>query len=425
MSWDELAPDGVYPIAGANALFLEPCRMISSAYAHYFALPHRYYSRSFFLRHHDHSADNPQTQLPQKKRKRKRKKPIHNHSNPKELLAEQRHQGIRQFILDAHQAFLAIPEVSDLLKSLEDLVHKSKGSSDCEEIHDTGTDMVDFVKLSYVWQSPFYDITLFGVQGSSLRSTAPISTFPLFKSTVENNLHKESIGICAGTTVILPEKSRFLMSDFADTWRTLASHLGNDYNFILIDPPWENKSVHRHAPYSTLPNKYLLSLPLKDLANHQGALIGLWVTNREKLWTFVEKELFPAWGVNLQAIWYWLKVKSDGQMITELDISHHKPYECLLLGYMLPHHKKDSSQVPPPKVPPDKQVLISIPGDHSRKPPLASLLSAYVPGHDQMRGLELFARDLHPGCTSWGNEPLRFQQTQYFSKRQTEEDSFP
>ncbi|MCO5595844.1 hypothetical protein L7F22_049895 [Adiantum nelumboides] len=63
---------------------------------------------------------------------------------------------------------------------------------------------------------------------------------------------------------------------------------GDGYNLIIIDPPWENRSVHRHAVYSTVPSKHLLCLPLKELAHPQGALIGLWVTNREKLRAFVE-----------------------------------------------------------------------------------------------------------------------------------------
>eukprot|EP00250_Pteridium_aquilinum_P029338 c39108_g1_i1 orf=2-238(-) len=49
MSWKDIAPEGVYPIPGANAFFLEPCRIITSSYAHFSALPHLYYSRSFFL----------------------------------------------------------------------------------------------------------------------------------------------------------------------------------------------------------------------------------------------------------------------------------------------------------------------------------------------------------------------------------------
>jgi hypothetical protein len=63
--------------------------------------------------------------------------------------------------------------------------------------------------------------------------------------------------------------------------------------------------------YPTLPNKYLLSLPLKELAHTNGAIVGLWVTNREKLRSFVDKELLPAWGVVSCATWYWLKVDTS------------------------------------------------------------------------------------------------------------------
>jgi hypothetical protein len=38
--------------------------------------------------------------------------------------------------------------------------------------------------------------------------------------------------------------------------------------------------------------------------------VALWVTNREKLRDFVEKELFPTWGVRYVATFYWLKVIS-------------------------------------------------------------------------------------------------------------------
>lgn len=216
-----------------------------------------------------------------------------------------------------------------------------------------------------------------------------------------------------------------MLSDLVDIRELLSSHKRDGYNLILIDPPWENKSVHRHATYSTLPNKLLFSLPLKEFAHHQGALIGLWVTNREKLRAFVEEELFPAWGAHIQATWYWLKIKSDGQMITELDIPHHKPYECLLLGYIPPQGNIDS-QIPAPKAPPDKRVIISVPGDHSRKPPLQLLLSEHAPGGEgNIQGLELFARDIIPGWTSWGNEPLHFQQIQFFGKKIGKDASSP
>lgn len=57
-----------------------------------------------------------------------------------------------------------------------------------------------------------------------------------------------------------------------------------------------------------MPNKYFLSLPIKKLAHAEGALVALWVTNREKLRNFVERELFDKWEVKHVATYYWLKV---------------------------------------------------------------------------------------------------------------------
>lgn len=60
--------------------------------------------------------------------------------------------------------------------------------------------------------------------------------------------------------------------------------------------------------YQTLPNRFFLSLPIQQLSHTEGALVALWVTNREKLRAFVENELFPKWGVKYMATMYWLKV---------------------------------------------------------------------------------------------------------------------
>ena len=40
-----------------------------------------------------------------------------------------------------------------------------------------------------------------------------------------------------------------------------------------------------------------------------------------------------------------------------------------------------------------------------------------MPKQAPVRGLELFARDMNPEWTSWGNEPLHFQQAHYFGKK--------
>jgi hypothetical protein len=80
------------------------------------------------------------------------------------------------------------------------------------------------------------------------------------------------------------------------------------------------------------------------------------------------------------------KVKEDGVMVSPLDLAHHKPYECLLLGYLpcQPPLGADNKDVHggtadlKHEKPPDKFVIISVPGDHSRKPPLGCIRNLEV-----------------------------------------------
>jgi N6-adenosine-specific RNA methylase IME4 len=50
---------------------------------------------------------------------------------------------------------------------------------------------------------------------------------------------------------------------------------------------------------------------------------------------------------------------------------------------------------------------------HSRKPRLSQILAPYV--KPAPRCLELFARELEAGWTSWGNEVLKFQDIRLFT----------
>ncbi|TYH11748.1 hypothetical protein ES288_A06G010600v1 [Gossypium darwinii] len=139
----------------------------------------------------------------------------------------------------------------------------------------------------------------------------------------------------------------------------------------------------------------------------------IWVTNREKLRTFIEKELFPAWGVRYVSTIYWLKVKGNGSLIGCLDLFRHRPYECLLLGYCQ-GKEMDSNCHSVFRSIKDEHIIISIPGGYSRKPPIGELLLDHVPGVKPARCIELFAREMLGGWVSWGNEPLHFQDSRYF-----------
>eukprot|EP00249_Psilotum_nudum_P014164 c24697_g1_i4 orf=45-1454(+) len=423
-------PSGILPIPGANAVFLEPSLMLGSSYARFCLRPPRYYSRSYFY----------SSVVPQRLGKSKKRKLRQYALNAKEQRAQLRHQDVRQFLLDAHREFVALPDFPSLVKSLESCISSHRNSEDTNEVTETGSEEmedVDFVKLAEVWQAPLFeiaipssvdDVLLQHGQTNVGDKQLEFSTSPLFNAIVENAHDVEILAECVGHTFLLPRRCRLLVSDLAQISRLIPGHPSDGYNVILIDPPWENKSVHRQSLYPTLPNRRLLALPLQKLAHIEGALVALWITNREKLRSFVEDMLFPAWGVINAGTWYWLKVRSSGEIISDLDLTHHRPYECLLLGYIFPGSTSEAAWKSFPEVDmaklspvlkglPDRHVLISIPGDHSRKPPVGLLLSSYAPGSTTVRGLELFARELNADWTSWGNEPLHFQHTKYFTAR--------
>lgn len=73
------------------------------------------------------------------------------------------------------------------------------------------------------------------------------------------------------------------------------------------------------------------SLPVPRLLA-PGALVGIWVTNKQKYLRFTKTELFPHWSIELVAEWYWVKVTRKGELVTVLDSPHKKPYEPLLIG---------------------------------------------------------------------------------------------
>ncbi|KAL5185680.1 Methyltransferase-like protein 2 [Glycine soja] len=93
-----------------------------------------------------------------------------------------------------------------------------------------------------------------------------------------------------------------------------------------------------------------------------------------------------------------------------------RPYECLILGYS-PRKVNNTDNQSKFKPVNNDHVIMSIPGDYSRKPPIADLLLEYVPGFKPSRCIELFAREIMAGWVAWGNEPLYFQDSKYFVKK--------
>ncbi|CAI5779681.1 methyltransferase 4 isoform X1 [Podarcis lilfordi] len=222
-----------------------------------------------------------------------------------------------------------------------------------------------------------------------------------------------------GQKYLFPPKSAFLLSDIS-VMQPLLDYK-KKFGIIIIDPPWENKSVKRSNRYNYLSHWQIKQIPVPALAA-PGCLVVTWVTNRQKHLCFVKNELYPHWSVRGVAEWFWVKITKSGEFVFPLDSFHKKPYEVLVLGRV-----QQNTDVPlriseddVPQIP-DQKLIVSVPCIlHSHKPPLTEILKAYT--KPDVECMELFARNLQPGWTSWGNEVLKFQHIDYFTAFQNKSD---
>uniref|UniRef100_A0A3B5M267 Methyltransferase 4, N6-adenosine n=1 Tax=Xiphophorus couchianus TaxID=32473 RepID=A0A3B5M267_9TELE len=167
---------------------------------------------------------------------------------------------------------------------------------------------------------------------SLLTEEGGASHVDLFSQVTENSQAWAAVVPLIGEEYIIPPNTAFLLSDFTRIQPLVQCER---FDVIVIDPPWENKSVKRSRRYSSLPSSQLKRLPV-PLLGSPGCLVVTWVTNRPSHLRFVRDELYPHWGVEVVAEWFWVKVTTSGEFVFPLDSPHKKPYEVLVLGRYRP-----------------------------------------------------------------------------------------
>lgn len=233
----------------------------------------------------------------------------------------------------------------------------------------------------------------------------------LLSCVTENSSNCAKIVVLMGQKYLVPPKSSFLLSDVSCLQPLL--NYKKKYDVIVIDPPWENKSVKRSSRYSYLSSWQIKQIPVPALAA-PNCLVVTWVTNRQKHLHFVKDELYPHWSVKTLAEWHWVKITGAGEFVFPLDSLHKKPYEVLVLGRVRGEVKETLRKSEDVRPIPEHKLIVSIPCSlHSHKPPLTAVLAEFL--KPDVECLELFARNLQPGWTSWGNEVLKFQHIDYFT----------
>lgn len=226
--------------------------------------------------------------------------------------------------------------------------------------------------------------------------------------------------ISTGQTYIIPPGAAFYLGNI-DTasaqefsaiaqsfYRNPSATAGpGQFDLILLDPPWDNRSVKRSGNYRTMRQDWDPFTVLQGkLGRHIApkGLVACWITNGTKAQNSVMKA-FKTWGVGLVEEWAWLKTTVKGLPVTDVEGIWRKPYEILLVGRRM-DGSNDRGSFPESEV--QRRVIVAVPDFHSRKPSLKELFTPMMVDPESYRALEVFARSLTAGWLSWGDEVVKF-----------------
>ena len=179
----------------------------------------------------------------------------------------------------------------------------------------------------------------------------------------------------------------------------LRTQVQGRFGTILADPPWRfsnrtGKMAPEHrrlARYATMTLEDILALPVAELALPQSHLY-LWVPNALILEGL---EVMQRWGFTYKTNLVWYKVRKDGGPDRRgVGFYFRNVTELVLFGT-----RGNLRTLPPGRR--QENIIVSRKREHSRKPDeLYALIERCSPGPY----LELFARQVRPGWTYWGNE---------------------
>ena len=193
------------------------------------------------------------------------------------------------------------------------------------------------------------------------------------------------------------------------------------FDFIVLDPPWNNKSVRRSKHYGT--QRKVKDNPLDVLQAMLGqhiapsGLVACWITNKPSA-RYDVLQAFEAWSVELVEEWAWLKTTVHGDPVYHIDGIMRRPYEILLISRSI-DPASDGFVHSEFNKPTEKRRIVGVPDNHSRKPSLKALIEPMMVNSSSYRALEVFARNLTAGWWSWGDEVLKYNWEGYWSKAES------
>ncbi|XP_067003193.2 N(6)-adenine-specific methyltransferase METTL4 isoform X2 [Anabrus simplex] len=126
-----------------------------------------------------------------------------------------------------------------------------------------------------------------------------------------NNSDRAIIKCIENENYVIPAHCAFFSYNALDIVKKL-DILKNKFDLILLDPPWWNKYIRRkkakcaEGSYQMMYNEDLKKIPIESLLV-PGSLIAVWCTNSPTHLNTLIDDIFPSWGVEYVAKWFWVK----------------------------------------------------------------------------------------------------------------------
>lgn len=121
------------------------------------------------------------------------------------------------------------------------------------------------------------------------RETALVEKWPVLslvqgECRIDNPDSDEMIFVFQGSNYLIPGRSSAIQSDWGpQACAQLQSRRpAGGYRLIVLDPPWQSKSVKRSHRYVSMEHERFCELPIKQLVADTGAYVLVWITNDPK-----------------------------------------------------------------------------------------------------------------------------------------------
>lgn len=261
---------------------------------------------------------------------------------------------------------------------------------------------------------------------------------PIVKASVEaisnrcvHNVLSCSVNMLVGDeefSFLIPPRSMFTLGRIDDgnilDWSACARRIypgpsmtapPGQFDLVLVDPPWHNRSVSRGKKYQTSAASDVGNIVLSRIGSHiaEGGFLACWITNKPAVRASVLSS-FDATGIELVEEWLWLKVTIGGEPVYAIDGLWRKPYEVLLIGRRVEVNSDDMALSEIVRKDVARRLVVGVPDIHSRKPSLKNLFETVLRLPSGYRALEIFARAVTTGWWSWGDEVLKYNDKRYW-----------